>query len=91
MVKRGKKTTYRLWIDPQVHAARKELPGIVRQRVKRILDGYGRWEFIGDHPISTKIYRNWFPNFESDCGVRRYAAFFMKIRNLYYLPGFLIE
>ena len=39
MVKRGKKTIYRLWIEPEVHSARDELPGNVRQRVKRTLDG----------------------------------------------------
>ncbi len=38
MVKRGR-ATYRLWIEPEVHSAREELPGSIRQRVKRLLDG----------------------------------------------------
>ena len=36
MVKRGR--SYRLWIEPEVHAARKDLPGNVRQRVKRVVE-----------------------------------------------------
>ena len=39
MVKRGEKITYRLWIEPEVHSAREQLPGNVRQRVKQILNG----------------------------------------------------
>lgn len=35
MVKSAKQ--FRLWIEPEVHAAREELPGNVRQRVKRII------------------------------------------------------
>jgi mRNA interferase RelE/StbE len=38
MVRRGKKRSYRLWIEPEVQVAREELPGNIRQRVKRILD-----------------------------------------------------
>ncbi len=38
MVKRGKQVVYRLWIDPDVHTARKTLPGNVRQRIKEALD-----------------------------------------------------
>lgn len=30
---------FRLWIEPEVHAARESLPGNVRQRVKRIVNG----------------------------------------------------
>lgn len=37
MVKRGK-PFYRLWIEPEVHAAREELPGNIRQRIKKALD-----------------------------------------------------
>jgi hypothetical protein len=50
MVKRGKKTTYRLWIEPEVHSAREELTGNVRQRVKRILDGLS----ANPRPASSK-------------------------------------
>ncbi|WKZ52323.1 MAG: hypothetical protein QY329_06215 [Anaerolineales bacterium] len=38
MVKRGKQAAYRLWVEPEVHAAREELPGNVRQRIKKALD-----------------------------------------------------
>ena len=38
MVKRGKQAPYLLWIEPEAHAAREELPGNVRQRIKRVLD-----------------------------------------------------
>ncbi len=38
MVKRGKQIAYRLWIEPEVHAARLDLPGNVRQRIKKALD-----------------------------------------------------
>ncbi len=51
MVKRGKKRTYRLWVEPEVHSAREELPGNVRQRVKRILDGLS----VNPRPSSSKI------------------------------------
>lgn len=50
MVKRGKKTKYRLWIEPEVHSARENLPGNIRQRVKRLLD-----ELItAPRPVSSK-------------------------------------
>jgi mRNA interferase RelE/StbE len=39
MVKRGKQAAYRLWVEPEVHAAREELPGNIRQRIKKALDG----------------------------------------------------
>ncbi len=39
MVKGGKPAKYHVWIEPEVHAAREDLPGNVRQRVKRMLDG----------------------------------------------------
>ncbi len=38
MVKRGKESAYRLWIKPDVHQAREQLPGSIRQRVKKALD-----------------------------------------------------
>ncbi len=38
MVKRvAKPTKYQLWIEAEVHEVRKELPGNVRQRIKRLL------------------------------------------------------
>lgn len=51
MVKRGKKTVYRLWIEPEVHSAREELPGNIRQRVKRLLDSLS----VEPRPSSSKI------------------------------------
>ncbi len=38
MVKQGKQAAYRLWIEPEVHAAREDLPGNIRQRIKKALD-----------------------------------------------------
>ena len=38
MVKRGKQETYRLWIEPKVHATREALPGNIRRRIKLLLD-----------------------------------------------------
>ncbi len=38
MVKRGKQEIFRLWVESEVHSARRDLPGNVRQRVKRVLD-----------------------------------------------------
>lgn len=38
MVKRGKQAAYRLWVEPEVHASREELPGNIRQRIKKALD-----------------------------------------------------
>ena len=38
MVKRGKQKEFHLWIEPEVHSARQDLPGNVRQRIKRVLD-----------------------------------------------------
>ncbi len=50
MVKRGKKTTYRLWIEPEVHSVRESLPGNIRQRVRRLLN-----ELVADpRPSATK-------------------------------------
>jgi mRNA-degrading endonuclease RelE of RelBE toxin-antitoxin system len=31
--------TYRVWLRPAVHRGRRRLPGNVRQRVKRLIDG----------------------------------------------------
>jgi mRNA interferase RelE/StbE len=39
VVKRGKQKVFRLWIEPEVHSARQELPGNIRQRMKRVVDG----------------------------------------------------
>jgi mRNA interferase RelE/StbE len=33
-----RKGSYRLWLEPELHALRDRLPGNVRQRVKRALD-----------------------------------------------------
>jgi len=49
VVKRGK-PTYRLWIEPEVHSAREELPGNIRQRIKRLLDGL----IVDPRPSSSK-------------------------------------
>ncbi len=35
----GRKRACRLWIEPEAHAQRDRLPGNVRQRVKRALNG----------------------------------------------------
>lgn len=32
-------STYRLWLDAEVHESRKVLPGNVRQRIKKLIDG----------------------------------------------------
>ena len=41
MVKRGKQSEYQIWIEPDFNSAREELPGNIRQRVKRILNSLG--------------------------------------------------
>lgn len=35
---KGKPSRYKIWMRPAVHAARKKLPGHIRQRVKRTID-----------------------------------------------------
>lgn len=50
MVKRGKQAAYRVWIEPEVHSAREELPGNIRQRVKRLLDDLAK----NPRPSSSK-------------------------------------
>ena len=35
-------STYKVWMLPAVHPARKRLPGKVRQRIKRVLTNLGR-------------------------------------------------
>jgi len=50
MVKRGKRKIYHLWIEPEVHSAREELPGNIRHRIKRVLDGL----CVDPRPSSSK-------------------------------------
>lgn len=33
---------YKVWLRPAVHASRKQLPGQVRQRIKRMIDNLGQ-------------------------------------------------
>ncbi len=33
---------YKVWLRPAVHTSRKQLPGYVRQRIRRILDDLGQ-------------------------------------------------
>lgn len=40
MVRQSK--TFQLWIEPEVHAAREDLPGNIRQRVKRGIGALAR-------------------------------------------------
>lgn len=40
MVKRTSSGVYRLWIEPEVHARRDQLPGKVRQRIKKQIDSF---------------------------------------------------
>ncbi len=51
MVKRGKQSEYRIWIEPDVNSAREELPGNIRQRVKRVLDGFS----ANPRPPASKV------------------------------------
>lgn len=44
MVKQTGKGGYRLWIEPEAHARRDELPGKIRQRAKKQI------ERLRDHP-----------------------------------------
>jgi mRNA interferase RelE/StbE len=39
MVKQNKRAEYRFWVEPEVHAVRDELPGNIRQRIKRAVEG----------------------------------------------------
>ena len=40
--KKSKPTRYKIWMRPVVHTTRKQLPGYVRLRIKRILDDLGQ-------------------------------------------------
>jgi len=51
VVKRGKRSEYRIWIEPEINSAREELPGNIRQRVKRVLDGFR----IDPRPSTSKV------------------------------------
>jgi mRNA-degrading endonuclease RelE of RelBE toxin-antitoxin system len=39
MVKRARLRAYRLWLEAEVHEGRNDLPGKVRQRIKKLIDG----------------------------------------------------
>jgi len=43
--------SYDLFLDPEVHAARRELPGNLRQRVRRAIDDLGR----APRPTESKL------------------------------------
>ncbi len=47
----NRKGAYRLWIEPEAHAQRDRLPGNVRQRVKRALDGLA----ADAHPPGSQV------------------------------------
>ena len=40
MVKRTSRGLYHLWIEPEVQAGRDQLPGNVRQRIKKLIDNF---------------------------------------------------
>jgi len=51
VVKRGKQSEYQIWIEPDFNSAREELPGNIRQRVKRILNSLG----ADPRPSASKV------------------------------------
>jgi mRNA interferase RelE/StbE len=42
---------YSIWMLPEVHESRSQLPGNVRQRIKQAIDGLG----IDPHPSQSKL------------------------------------
>ena len=40
MVKKSDPVRYRLWIEPEAHARRDQLPGKIRQRIKKQIDNF---------------------------------------------------
>ncbi len=48
-----KPSRYKVWMKPDVHSARKTLPGHVRQRIKSLIDGVGH----ESRPAKSKILR----------------------------------
>jgi mRNA interferase RelE/StbE len=41
---------FRLWVEPEVHSAREALPGNIRQRMKRLINGLS----VEPRPASSK-------------------------------------
>jgi mRNA interferase RelE/StbE len=55
MVKAGDQLSYRVWLEPEVHAGRNQLPGKIRQRIKKLMAGFiTRPRQAGSQPLDSE-------------------------------------